>query len=183
MILSDGCILNSLQEEEDPDYKIEIEPFNPENIQPSGYDLTLSNEFLRWKYPFIMYNDVGRKLEDDTVKETSQWLTLAPGEFVLGSTRERVKLPGMFCAQVHGRSSIGRLGVAVHITAGYIDPGFDGQITLEIVNHSQNTVVISAGERVAQLVFMEMCSPPRKLYSGRYQHQRGPVASRLWEKK
>lgn len=186
MILSDNDIRASLSDD-DPDFRLFIDPFKEENLQPSGYDLTLGNVFLEFKYPGIIHSSNTKEVVDLMRRTEGQFLSLPPGGFFLATTREKVQIPPNLCAQVHGRSSIGRLGVAVHITAGYVDPGFGlmqsggNEITLEVKNHSDMTIILSAGERVAQLIFMEMMSKPSKIYSGRYQHQRGPVASKLWD--
>lgn len=179
MILSDKDISEFVRNTDD-NFRLVIDPWNDQNLQPSGYDVCLGDEVLAWKSNVISVGmDISSKMEKYK-GEYGGFLNLPPGFFCLGTTVERVELPPTLCAQVHGRSSIGRLGVAVHITAGYIDPGFKGQITLEIVNHSQNWIQIPRGERIAQLVFMRMCCVPTRLYHGRYQNQEGPTASKLW---
>ena len=109
-------------------------------------------------------------------------LVLEPGEFVLTQTLERVCLPDDLVARVEGRSSIGRLGVVVHVTAGFVDPGFCGRITLEMVNLGGVPVVLYPGMRVCQLVFEELNAPAVEPYSGvrnKYQHQDYPTPSRI----
>src|SRR5690606_10251661 len=109
--------------------------------------------------------------------------TLHPGEFALGSTVERVRVPPDLVARVEGRSSIGRIAVVVHATAGFIDPGFDGEITLELSNLGRCAVKLYPGMRISQVVFHTMTSPAERPYGpsrgSKYQGQTGPVASRL----
>jgi len=142
---------------------IEVDPFIPEYIQPASLDLTLGDEF-------IFYNTKHKVFFNGT-------LEVAPKEFFLATTSERIKLPNTLCAQLDGRSSIGRLGIAVHITAGYIDPGFEGQITLEIFNCSDKPVKLEVGCRICQLIFHKLSSPCKRPYQGKYQNQKGVVAS------
>jgi len=98
---------------------------------------------------------------------------------VLAHTVERVKIPTNLVAVVDGRSSLGRLGIMVHVTAGYIDPGFEGQITLELLNVGTLGVELFAGDRVCQIRFHRMSAPARKPYAGKYQGDSGAVASRI----
>ncbi len=120
---------------------------------------------------------------ETVVVEEGEAFVLHPGEFVLGATRERVAVPPDLVARVEGRSSIGRLAVVVHATAGFIDPGFDGRITLELSNLGRLPVKLYPGMRISQVVFHTMTSPAeRPCGPGRgskYQGQSGPVASRI----
>ena len=175
------------------DGMIGIEPFDDAQLQPVSYDLRLSEDIL------VPRDDVWRINPGMEVEQNSQcygevpsWQThttgrtippqghfVRHGEFLLGCTQEVIRLSPFVAARVEGKSSLGRLGLAVHITAGFIDPGFEGQITLEIANLAPWEIVLYAGMPIAQIVF-EVVSPPDKDYSqtGRYQGQRGPTQSR-----
>lgn len=154
-------------------------------LQPASVDLHLSNEFKSI--------DVGAELdmnEGIEQKDTSEFYvddsyTLEPGEFVLASTEERVEIPNGYVCRVEGRSSIGRLAVDVHATAGYVDPGFNGRITLEISNKNRyNPVILRPGRRFVQLVFEKTDGKSKRDYGekdGKYQNQNSPVASRIEE--
>lgn len=160
-----------------------IEPFEPRNVQPASYDLTLGHEFV--EYPKLTsyrmidpedgMDDAGNAVEADSY-------VLSPGEFVLATTRETISLPDYISAEVKGRSSIGRLGVIPH-TAGWIDPGFSGEITLEFVNHNPNPVVLRSGMRCCQIVFQAMQSKALTPYGekkdAKYQGQSGATESRI----
>lgn len=182
-----------LSDQEIEDYikagTVGLEPFDARRLQPTSVDLTL-DRMIRvpsrldpalYETPLTRI-DMAAVPEDHTVacvinEETG--LTLSPGSFILGSTRERVRLPNFLAARVEGKSSVGRLGLAIHVTAGFIDPGFDGNVTLEIVNFSPWDLVLHAGMPIGQICFMT-CTPPRKDYSatGHYMGQRGPTESR-----
>lgn len=155
-----------------------INPFFPEHIQPNGIDLQLGSQL-------IDYNNQGHidtkgripkgKTMDNMMNEG---FVLKPHGFYLGTTHEKVKIPHGLVGRVEGRSSIGRLGVTVHVTAGFIDTGFDGHITLEIVNLSNNWIKIYPMQRICQLI-MERCESSDELYNGKYQNQVLPEVSRI----
>jgi len=182
MILSDHDILTRIKKKE-----IKISPFKRKNIQPSTLDLELDN-FLRvfdnWQIEVI---DV--KKESDSTREVKiekSGFVLHPGEFILGSTKEKITLPNDIAAKLEGRSSLGRLGLIVHATAGYVDPGFSGWLTFEISNISNLPIRLYAGMRIAQLCFYQMTSPAKIPYGdqrlgSKYQGQKGPTASRFWQ--
>jgi dCTP deaminase len=107
------------------------------------------------------------------------YVNIRPGSFVLAHTAEHVRIPDDLVAVVDGRSSFGRLGIMVHVTAGYIDPGFEGQITLELKNVGPAVVRLYVGDRVCQIRFHRMTGPATKPYSGKYQGNRGAVSSRV----
>lgn len=117
--------------------------------------------------------------ETFTLYENKKYV-LRPGEFVLGSTMEYVSIPEDIVARVEGRSSIGRLGIMVHVTAGYIDPGFKGNITLELFNCSDKDFTLNYGDALCQIVFEKLSSPCLEGYDGKYQGDTGVVCSR-WE--
>ena len=150
----------------------------PIKVGPASIDLHLGETLL---VPVGDPVDLGR-IRDATppkVAETDGFV-IKPGEFVLGVTAESVKIPKQLAASVDGRSSIGRLGLAVHVTAGFIDPGFSGFITLEIANLSASPITLRAGVAVCQLVVSALTVPTDMPYSGRYQFQPNvPVQSRL----
>lgn len=176
-----------------------------EQLQPASLDLILSNTFIGYRAEVISpsqpdhhcgtpaYASTG-PIDTKDMANTLQPYTffvsdgepfrIAPGEFFLGTTREYVKIPDNLVGSVEGRSSVGRLGIAVHVTAGYIDPGFKGQITLELANHGNREVLLYPGTRICQLVLYRTASPARAPYGtegkgSAYQGQEGPVASRL----
>lgn len=157
-------------------------------VQPASIDLRLGNEFLVFRAPHIPYIDPrDTETEDPTeriVIPEGGVFVLHPGEFVLATTHERVRIPPDLVARVEGRSSLGRLAVVVHATAGFIDPGFEGHITLELSNLGRVPVALHPGMRVSQIVVHEMKSPAERPYGSpgrgsKYQGQRGPVSSRI----
>lgn len=166
---------------------ITIDPI-PENIQiqPSSVDLRLGNTFKTFKPteepidPTKDYID----LEEEMITIIQNPYTIQPGEFILGHTLETITLPDDITARIEGKSTLGRLGLTMHVTAGYIDPGFNGQITLEICNLGPRPVTLYTGMRVCQIVFEDMTTPSENPYNtrGRYMNQRGPVASKFGDK-
>ena len=151
-----------------------IKPFKEQNLQPASYDLTLGGEFL-FPRPDIL--ELGK--EPVYCRSTVGYCVLTPGGFCLATTVEQINLPLDLVGRVEGRSSLGRLGLAVHVTAGFIDPGFQGQITLEIVNHGPNTIRLLSGIRIAQIAF-EVVHGCTKGYTGKYQGQKGVVGSKIF---
>jgi dCTP deaminase len=157
-------------------------------IQPASIDLRLANEFIVYKPGQTACLD---PRSPETLSAATETISVAdegafilhPGEFALGSTIERVLIPPDLVARVDGRSSVGRLAVVVHATAGFIDPGFAGQITLELSNLGRIPVRLYPGMRIAQIVLHQLTSTAERPYSAergsRYQDQSGPVASRL----
>ncbi|HET9956527.1 MAG TPA: dCTP deaminase [Polyangiaceae bacterium] len=167
---------------------IVIEPLDdPEvQIQPASIDLRLDRHFLVFRPAHVECLDPREKNLDATspieVPEGEAFL-LDPGDFVLGATLETIRVPDDLVARVEGRSSLGRLAIVVHATAGFIDPGFEGQVTLELSNLGRCPVKLYPGMRVSQIVFHELTSPAERPYGqsrgSKYQGQRGPVASRM----
>jgi dCTP deaminase len=176
-----------------PDFTIEqlqetdniIEPFDESNVQPASYDLTLSDTVveLSGRRNHAATYDITEGVPDGEYRErdTDEYV-LSSGDFVLASTEETVYVPDGFAAQVKGRSSIGRLGVVPH-TAGWIDPGFEGDITLELVNHSPVNWRLESGVQIAQIVYSTMLHPSNEVYgeksNSKYQGQSGVTASRI----
>lgn len=162
---------------------IGIEPFDDAALQPASYDLTLDRHFLvpNPEVTVIDMADVqaGHMLP---MVASNEGFVLEPGDFVLGSSKETVTVGGRFLGRVEGKSSIGRLGILVHVTAGFIDPGFHGQVTLEIVNVAPWEIVLYPGQRIAQIAFSRMSAWPERVYGAagnHYMNQSGPTESRF----
>jgi len=184
MILSDATI-----REEIAAGRIVIDPFDPACVQPSSVDVHVDSQFRVFansRYPYI---DVRREMPDLTellsVADGEPFI-LHPGEFVLGSTLERVALPSDVVARLEGKSSLGRLGLLIHSTAGYVDPGWDGYLTLELSNVANLPITIYPGMRIGQISFFRLSTPAAAPYGSRaahskYQGQRGPTPSRFFE--
>lgn len=145
-------------------------------IQPASIDVTLGDTFKR---PFSL--DVVKmdsEIEYRSITPVDKKILLSPRSFILGTTREVVDLPDDLTAFVEGRSSIGRMGLFIQ-NAGWVDPGFRGQITLEIFNASDFTIELEVGRRIAQLVFVKMSNSCKFPYQGKYQYQTGATESRI----
>lgn len=187
-ILSDRDLKRRLFETRD----LVVEPLDDPDVQvqPASIDLRLGHEFLTFRGGNVPFLDpakganVAGYTERVQIKEGEPFM-LHPGEFALGSTLEWVELPADLVARVEGRSSLGRLAIVVHATAGFIDPGFHGNVTLELSNLGRLPVALRPGMRICQLAFYEMTSPAERPYGpargSKYQGQRGPTASRVHE--
>ena len=187
MILSDADIRRRLEEGD-----LVVEPIEDlaMQIQPASVDLRLGTEFLEFQRTNISCihpnreEEVGEYVTETTVPEGEEFI-LHPGDFVLGTTTERVEIPDDVIAHVEGRSSLGRLAIVVHATAGLADPGYQGQITLELSNLGTAPVALTPGMRISQLTFTELSSPAERPYGAergsKYQDQSGPQASRIGE--
>jgi dCTP deaminase len=172
----------------DEDYIIEIArgsiviepPPKAEQLQPASIDLRLGHTFIRYGRRDQAI-DVRTGVPESLIEEYAgmELFCLEAGEFALATTQETVTIPNHLLARVEGRSSLGRLGLAVHITAGFIDPGFSGQITLELYNHQSNPLVLWPNMRICQIVFSELRRPARNPYRGKYQLQYGAQPSRI----
>jgi dCTP deaminase len=166
--------------------RIGLEPFEPGMIQPSSIDVRLDRYFRLFdnhKYPFIDPAEDQPELTHLVEVDPEQPFILHPGEFVLGSTFELVTLPDDVAARLEGKSSLGRLGLLTHSTAGFIDPGFSGHVTLELSNVATLPIKLWPGMKIGQMCFFRLSSAAEKPYgsseySSRYQGQRGPTASR-----
>lgn len=161
-ILSDRDIKNRIDD-------LFNSPISEDDIQPASVDLHLNH---------ILIN-----LDKETFDLKNEPYHLRPGEFILGSTREFVTIPDDLVAEVDGKSSLGRLGIAVHITAGFIDPSFKGNITLEIKNNSDKTFVLKENMPIGQIVFFTLTSPVERGYgdstrNNHYQNSEGVILSR-----
>lgn len=184
MILSDRSIREEIEAG-----RIAIEPFDPSCVQPSSVDLHVDRVFRVFhnaRYPYI---DVRKPMEDLTevvrVREGEPFI-LHPGEFVLGATLERVRLPDDLVARLEGKSSLGRLGLLIHSTAGYVDPGWDGFLTLELSNVANLPITIYPGMKIGQISFFRLTTAADSPYGSqaarsKYQGQRGPTPSRFFE--
>ena len=176
MVLSDRTI-----REEIAAGRLIIDPFDDALVQPSSVDLRVANEFRVFRNHTQAFIDPAEPEDNLTELVTvtdDQPFVLHPGEFVLGSTLERVGIPGNLVARLEGKSSLGRLGLLIHSTAGYIDPGFEGTLTLEFSNVASLPVLIRPGMRIGQISFLQMTTPVDTPYQGKYQGQAGPTSSR-----
>jgi dCTP deaminase len=185
MILSDGDILDRLENGD-----LVVDPLDdPEiQIQPASVDLRLGRTFLEFQRTNIpcIHPNSEQEIEDyveQTVIGEDDEFVLHPGDFVLGTTKERVEIPSDLIAHVEGRSSLGRLAIVVHATAGLCDPGYKGQITLELSNLGAAPVALDPDMRISQLTFTELKNPAERPYGNergsKYQDQEGPQASRI----
>lgn len=159
-------------------------------LGPSSIDLRLAPEVLLFDNHAMRIIDLSEKIPPRMRRvmiDEKEGFVLHPGEFVLGSTLEAVKVPTDLVARLEGRSSLGRLGLIIHATAGFIDPGFEGQITLEMQNIGNQPLLLRPYQRVCQLCFYKMTSPAETPYNKKpdtkYHGQFGPVASRLAQEK
>ncbi|HET7352215.1 MAG TPA: dCTP deaminase [Marmoricola sp.] len=183
MLLSDRDILAEIEAK-----RIAVEPYDEAMIQPSSIDFRLDRYFRVFenhKYPHIDpaadQSDLTRIVE----AEGEDPFILHPGEFVLGSTFEVVTLPDDVAARVEGKSSLGRLGLLTHATAGFVDPGFSGHVTLELANVATLPIKLYPGMKIGQLCFFRLTSPTMhpygsEKYGSRYQGQRGPTPSKSY---
>ena len=171
--------------------RIVIEPLDESLIQPSSIDVRISNLFRVFRNHTRGIIDVKLDMVDLTelieIPEGSdEPFMLHPGEFVLGSTLERIGVPDDLVGRVEGKSSLGRLGLLIHSTAGFIDAGFDGHITLELANVASLPITLYPGMKIGQVSFMQMTTAADKPYGSgasgsKYQGQRGPTPSRYFE--
>jgi len=169
--------------------RIGLDPFDPALIQPSSIDVRLDRYFRLFdnhKYPFIDPAEDQPELTHLVETKPDEPFILHPGEFVLGSTYEQVSLPDDIAARLEGKSSLGRLGLLTHSTAGFIDPGFSGHVTLELSNVATLPIKLWPGMKIGQLCYFRLSSPAENpygssIYGSRYQGQRGPTASRSFQ--
>ena len=183
-MLSDRSILRLIDEG-----RIGIDPYDPGLMQPSSLDVRvdgLFRVFRNSRYPFIDVRVQQEELTELVEVPEGEAFILHPGEFVLGSTLERLTLPDDLVSRLEGKSSLGRLGLLIHSTAGFIDPGWDGHVTLELSNVANLPITIYPGMKIGQLSFMELSEPADKPYGAvgvgsKYQGQRGPTPSRYWK--
>jgi dCTP deaminase len=183
LVLSDRSIRGEIEAG-----RIVIEPYDPDQIQPSSVDVRVDRRFRVFhnaRYPYI---DVRQPMDDLTelVEVTGdEPFILHPGEFVLGQTLETVTLPDDLVARLEGKSSLGRLGLLIHSTAGFVDSGFSGNLTLELSNVANLPITIYQGMPIGQISFMRMDGPVERPYGSReahskYQGQAEPTPSRFY---
>ena len=180
MVLSDRSIREALAAG-----TIVIEPFDDSCIQPSSVDLHVDQYFRLFRNHTSRVIDVREDQEDLTelVDIGEEPLILHPGEFVLGSTQEKVTLPADLVARLEGKSSLGRLGLLIHSTAGFVDAGWDGHLTLELSNVANLPITVYPGMKIGQISFLQMTTAADKPYGSdglrsKYQGQWGPTPSR-----
>lgn len=181
MIFSDRSIREAIASG-----RIQIDPYEPAFVQPSSVDLRVGNGFrvfVNHRYSQIDPRDPQPDLTQLVEVAESEPFMLHPGEFVLGSTLERVKLSNDVVARLEGKSSLGRLGLLIHSTAGFVDPGFEGHITLELSNVATLPIAIYPGMKIGQISFYLMTTEADVPYGSpelgsKYQGQSGPTASR-----
>ena len=181
VLLSDRDILAQIDAD-----RVKLEPWDPAMVQPSSVDVRLDRYFRLFdnhKYPYIDPAEDQPELTRLIEAKPNEAFILHPGEFVLGSTYEQVTLPDDVAARLEGKSSLGRLGLLTHSTAGFIDPGFSGHVTLELANVATLPIKLYPGMKIGQVCYFRLTSPAENpygsaKYGSRYQGQRGPTASR-----
>ena len=182
MVLSDRTIRRELDEG-----RIIVRPIDPDDIQPASIDLHLDSRFLVFSNSRQPYIDVRAPLDNLTeeveIRGDEQFM-LHPGEFVLGSTLEHIELPDDLVARLEGKSSLGRIGLLIHSTAGFVDPGWRGRLTLELSNVARLPIALYQGMKIGQISFLRLSEPAERLYGSpelgsKYQGQSGPTASRF----
>ncbi len=169
--------------------RVVLDPFDAEMVQPSSIDVRLDRYFRVFenhRYPHIDPAEDQPDLTRPVEPEGGEPFILHPGEFVLGSTYEIITLPDDVAARLEGKSSLGRLGLLTHSTAGFIDPGFSGHVTLELSNAATLPIKLWPGMKIGQLCFFRLSSPAENpygsaKYGSRYQGQRGPTQSRSFQ--
>jgi dCTP deaminase len=183
VLLSDADLLKEIARG-----RLQISPMVDAAVQPSSVDVRLDRLFRVFDHGSHTHIDPAAEQPDLTHEvevAEGEPMVLHPGEFVLGSTFERVELPDDLAARLEGKSSLGRLGLLTHSTAGFIDPGFRGHVTLELANVAKLPIVLWPGMRIGQLCVFRLSSRARRPYGhaelgSHYQDQRGPTASRSW---
>lgn len=183
MILSDVDIKKEIKSKH-----LIISPFDILSVQPASYDVKLGYEFRIFRNIHKPYLDVKNHIEDfmELIKiKNSKHLIIHPREFILGTTIERIKMPKDLIGRLDGKSSLGRLGIIVHATAGYVDPGFRGYLTLEITNVANIPITLYPEMKIGQISFMRLETPAEipygKARDSKYQGQKGPTATRIWK--
>ena len=186
-VLSDGTIRRLVNTYGDPQC-ITIDPYDEQNVQPASVDLCLDNQFRVFSTHSLTHIDPfsDENITQLVVLKKDERFVLHSGQFVLASTLEVITLPDTLIARVEGKSSLGRLGLQIHSTAGFVDPGFSGHITLELSNVATLPIELTPGMKVCQLSLMYLDLPAEVPYGSqsigsRYQGQRGPTASQYFK--
>ncbi len=182
-VLSDRDIRSALE-----DGAVRIDPYDAKDLQPSSVDLHLDRSFRVFRnnrYPFIDVRAPQPDLTELLTVVDDEPFILHPGEFVLGQTLEWVELPDDLVARLEGKSSLGRLGLLIHSTAGFVDAGWDGHLTLELSNVANLPIAIYPEMKIGQISFLQMTTPAAAPYGSKstgskYQGQRGPTPSRYY---
>ena len=182
MVLSDRTIRRELDEG-----RIVVDPIDLNDIQPASIDLHLDNRFLVFsnsRRPYIDVRESQADLTEEVKIQGDEQFILHPGEFVLGSTLEHIELPDDLVARLEGKSSLGRIGLLIHSTAGFVDPGWSGRLTLELSNVARLPIALYHGMKIGQISFLRLTEPAERLYGSpelgsKYQGQSGPTASRF----
>jgi dCTP deaminase len=185
-VLSDRDIKKAITEK-----RIEISNVSIEEISCASVDLKLGNEFRVFKHNELTHIDVRNPNTDNLTElikiENNKQFIIHPGELVLGTTKEYIKVPSNMIARLDGRSSLGRLGLVIHSTAGIVNPGFEGQLTLEIHNISHIPISIWPNTKICQITFEKLSSdcdkPYNKRASSKYNKQKGPETSKIFTEK
>jgi len=183
MVLSDRTIKEELAAG-----RLRIEPLDAADIQPASIDVHLDRAFRVFKVSSRPYIDIRESMDDltdEVVIDGDRPFFIHPGEFVLASTLEVVTLPDDILAQVEGKSSLGRIGLLIHATAGFVDPGWTGKLTLELSNVAKMPIALYYAMKIGQLSFMRMSTPVDRPYGSpglgsKYQGQMTPTPSRAW---
>jgi dCTP deaminase len=183
MVLSDRTIKQEIEAG-----RLVFDPYDESLVQPSSVDVRVDRSFRVFnnsRYPYIDVRKPMEELTELVSVEDEEPFVLHPGEFVLGQTLEFVKLPPDLVARLEGKSSLGRLGLVIHSTAGFVDPGFEGNLTLELSNLANLPITIYHGMPIGQISFMQMDGPVDNPYGGeaagsKYQGQDEPTASRYY---
>jgi dCTP deaminase len=185
MVLSDRTIKDEIAKG-----RIVIEPLNPDCIQPASIDLHLDKKLLAFKPQRLpTYIDVRRNLDhlNELVElDEDNAFFLNPGEFVLVSTLESITLPDDIVGRLEGKSSLGRIGLLIHSTAGYVDPGWQGHLTIELSNVAKLPITLYYKMKIGQISFLRLTTPADRLYGAaelgsKYQGQTEPTASKCYE--
>jgi dCTP deaminase len=167
--------------------RVIIDPLDPADIQPSSVDLHLGDDFQVFRNSRYPYIDPAREqdgLTERVFASTEEPFVLHPGEFVLGTTVEHIGLPDDIVGRLEGKSSLGRLGLLIHSTAGYVDPGWSGQLTLELSNVANLPIVLTPGMKIGQISFSKMTTPVDRPYGhpelgSKYQGQIDATPSKM----
>ena len=180
MILSDRDLKQRLGKD------LVVKPMKEDQIGPSSIDLSLGNSWRVFKQLTKTHIDPSKDKDTDEFTEilTADEFVIHPGEFVLGTTKEFIQVPNDLVGRLEGRSSWGRLGIVIHSTAGFVNPGFNGTLTLEMTNLGKMPVLLKSGMRICQIIFERLTSPAETPYnkrkSSKYSGQIGPGASKIF---